>query len=464
MRACDRETPRMPNSRPPARSRSAASTRSSSAAGRSRSTVDGRSPSARGGRASRNSASSLPPIPRDASDDYAEPPVAARRALWTDVAGRAPEHVAGVPTPLADARGKIENLVGFAQVPLGLAGPLHVDTSGGKRCVYVPLATTEGALVASYSRGMRLLAAGAAQGSGARARVVHEGLTQNPILVYCDARSAIAAAETARASAKELAAIVRGTTKHGKLVSVRANVLGRRVVLSLTFTTGDAIGINMAARAADLCSAELARRTRALERYVHGQDVEKRANARAFVEGRGRSVVCDALVPKEALAALARTTPEKLVAIQRSYATGFAHLSTNNWCVQSANGLAAAFLALGQDVAYVIESANGLLDFDVTETGDLHASVTLPSMLVGSVGGGTGQGTARECLELLGCAGDGKANELAEILAATVLAGDLSLMAAFCSHEFVAAHEKLGRNRPSAGGKRSTPGSRPAKR
>ncbi|MBK7874154.1 MAG: hydroxymethylglutaryl-CoA reductase [Planctomycetes bacterium] len=386
----------------------------------------------------------LLPIPRDPKDDTAEAPVEARRALWSSVTGRPPEHVAGLPVPLASARGKVENLVGYAQVPIGLAGPLRVDTSAGSREVYVPLATTEGALVASYSRGMRLLGAGA----GARSRVVREGLSQAPILVYPSAKEALAAAEVARKSVARFERLVRTTTRHGALTGVSAQVIGRRLVLQLVFTTGDAIGINMAARATDLCSAELARRTRAVERYVHGEDVEKRANARALVEGRGRSVVCEAVVPRAALRELARTTPEALVAIQRTYLTGFAHLGTQNGLVQSANGLAAAFLALGQDVAYVTESATGFLDLELTPAGDLHCAATLPSLLVGTVGGGTGQGTARECLELLGCFGAGHGNTLAELLGAVVLAGDLSLMSAFCAHEFVAAHERLGRNRP----------------
>jgi hydroxymethylglutaryl-CoA reductase (NADPH) len=387
------------------------------------------------------------PIPRDPRDDHAPAAVERRRALWRTASGSAPEHVAGAPVPLASARGKVENLVGFAQVPLGIAGPLLVDTSAGPRAVYVPLATTEGALVASYSRGMRLLAAG----GGARARVVREGLSQAPVLVYASARAALAAAEVVHGSLRELQRLVGTTTRHGALVSATPEVVGRRLVVRLSFTTGDAIGINMAARAAELCAATLARRTRAEARYVHGEDVEKRANARALAEGRGRSVVAEAVVPRDALAELARTTPEELVAILRTYTVGFARLGTHNWLVQSANGLAAAFLALGQDVAYVTESATGLLDFDVTRSGDLHASVTLPSLLVGTVGGGTDQGTARECLELLGCFGAGRANVLAELLGATVLAGDLSLMAAFCAHEFVAAHERLGRNRPARG-------------
>ena len=391
-------------------------------------------------------ASKLPPIPRDASDDFGAEAVAKRRDAWARAAGTRPKHVGGEPVPLAQARGKIENLVGCAQVPLGIAGPLLVDTTLGRREVYVPMATTEGALVASYSRGMRLLAAG----GGARARVLSEGLTQNPMLVYADAEQAQSAAELALKRLDELEAIVRRTTKHGALVAIRPEAIGRRLVLSLVFTTGDAIGINMAAKAADLVSKELALRTGALQRYVHGQDVEKRANARALVEGRGRRAVADVTVPRAALLEVARTTPEDMVRIHQSYQLGFAQLGTQNWLVQAANGLAAVMIACGQDVAYVTESATGFLDFDVTRDGDLYASAHLPSLLVGTVGGGSGQGTAKECLELLGCAGEGRANLLAEILAATVLGGDISLMAAFCAHEFVEAHEKLGRNRPKS--------------
>jgi hydroxymethylglutaryl-CoA reductase (NADPH) len=329
-------------------------------------------------------------------------------------------------------------------VPLGLAGPLVVDTGAGRREVYVPMATNEGALVASYSRGMRLLN----EGGGARARVTGEGLTQCPMLVYEDAARAIEAKGVAERSRADFARIVEGVTSHGKLLRASAAVAGNRLVLELVFATGDAIGINMAARAADLISAELARRTGARGRYVHGQDVEKRANSRALSEGRGRGVVADATVPRKALAELARVTPEQLVEIQASYSVGFARLGTHNWLVQAANGLAAVMIACGQDVAYRTECATGHLVFQVVARGDLYASATLPSLLVGTVGGGSGKGTAAECLAVLGCLGPGHANTFAEILAATVLAGDLSLMASFCAHEFVAAHEKLGRNRP----------------
>jgi len=383
-------------------------------------------------------------LPRSREDDFAPALVAVRRALAERAAGCELPGIAGRPTEFAQARGNIEGLIGFVQVPLGLAGPLSVATSAGPREVYVPMATNEGAMVASYTRGMRLLAAG----GGARSRVVREGLTQNPILVYDGLEATLAAREYVERSFARFVDLVAATTRHGRLVSASARVAGNRLLLEFVFTTGDAIGINMAARAAEALSLDVAKHTAARERYVHGQDVEKRANSRALFAGRGRSVVAEVCVPRAALAELARVTPEQLVAIWASYTVGYAQLGTHNWLVQSANGLAAVLLACGQDVAYLPECSSGQLDFQLTPQGDLYASASLPNLLVGTVGGGSGKGTARECLAILGCEGAGHANTFAEILGATVLAGDLSLMASFCAGDFVAAHERLGRNRP----------------
>ena len=386
--------------------------------------------------------SKLPRGPR--GEDHVARWVTARRGVAEGAAGVALPFLGREPVPDAAAEGNVENLIGWAQVPVGLAGPLLVHGAAGTHSCYVPMATTEGALVASTSRGMGLLAAG----GGATARVTQSELSQHPILVYASAMAALEAAKVAEASLERFQGFVGGITRHGALTRIETQVLGRRLLLRLLFTTGDAIGINMAAHGAELCSRDLAERTQAVERFVHGQDVEKRANARAMVEGRGRSVIAEAVIPRTVLAEKARTSPEALVRVLRTYAVGYAQLGTQNWTVQAANTIAAVFLACGQDIAYVTECSTGLLDFDVTDEGDLHASVTLPTMLVGTVGGGSGQGTAAECLRILGCEGTGRADSFAEIIAATVLAGDLSLMAAFASHEFVAAHEKLGRNRP----------------
>jgi hydroxymethylglutaryl-CoA reductase (NADPH) len=383
-------------------------------------------------------------LPRDEHDDHGPEAVARRRALAQRAAGRELVHLAGAPVDPRSARGKIENLVGFAQVPVGLAGPLRVLGAEGEYEVYVPLATTEGAMVASYSRGMAVLRAS----GGVRARVTADGLSQHPLLVFTDAAAALAARDFVAGNVDELERLAAEGTRHGRLLAAQPQVFGRRLVVRLVFHTGDAIGINMAARATERIAQFVAQRTGARECHVHGQDVEKRANARALVEGRGRSVVAEAVVPAELVRERLHTTPAALAAIARSYAVGFATLGTQNWTVQSANGLAALMLATGQDVAYVTESATGLLELDCTDGGDLYACVHLPSLLFGTVGGGTGQGTAAECLALLGAVGDGRVARLCEIAAATVLAGDLSLMAAFTAGDFVAAHERLGRNRP----------------
>lgn len=393
-------------------------------------------------------ASSPGPIPRGPRDeDHGAPWVERRRALAEAAAGRALPHLGGAPVPDGEARGNVENLVGWAQVPVGLAGPVPIEGEHGRRELLVPLATTEGALVASVSRGAGLVAR---SGQSFRTRVTRDELSQHPVLVYADLDGALAAARVAGESLGRFQELVAGITRHGSLLRVEPDVIGRRLVLRLVFGTGDAIGINMAAHGAELCCADLAARTGAVERFVHGQDVEKRANARAMVEGRGRSVVCEATVSRQVLAERARTTPEAMVRVMRTYAVGYAQLGTQNWTIQAANVLAALFLACGQDVAYVTECSTGLLDMDVNAEGDLVASVTLPTVLAGTVGGGSGQGTAAECLALVGCAGPGRARAFAEVVGAAVLAGDLSLAAAFASHEFVEAHEALGRNRPSS--------------
>ncbi len=386
----------------------------------------------------------LPPIPRRRDDDHGPDAVRERIELCEEVAGRPLPFLRGATVPSAEARGNVENLIGYAQVPIGIAGPLRVDTSAGIREVFVPMATTEGAMIASYSRGMKAL-----RGASARARVLSESLSQHPVLLYANAETCARAAEIAREQVPRMEELTRSITTHGRLVGVKPEPIGRRLVLCLSFSTGDAIGINMAAHAAELCSAHLAECTGATDRYVHGEDVEKRANTRASIEGRGRTVVCDATIPRDELERVLRVTPEQLVAIHRTYSFGFARLGTENQLVQSANGLAGVFVACGQDVAYVTESATGALDFEVTPNGDCYASAYLPSLLVGTVGGGSAQGTAAECLALLGVAGTGGANVFAELIGATVLAGDLSLLASFCTHEFIAAHERLGRNRPS---------------
>jgi hydroxymethylglutaryl-CoA reductase (NADPH) len=391
--------------------------------------------------------SELPPIPRHAGHDHNAVIVEERLKLCERVAHISLPHIAGKRTAFEDVRHNIENLVGFVQVPMGIAGPLCVDTSNGLHNVYVPMATTEGALVASYSRGMRMITAA----GGARARVLSVGLGLHPMLVYESAARAAEAALEATRHAAYFQALTGEFTKHGRLLRVEPACLGRRLVLRLVFDPGDAIGINMACLVGDQIASVLARLTGALQYYVHGQVLEKRANARSSIEGRGRTTMAEVVIPRGLLQKTMRVDPEAMRDVLESQVHGYLHSGSQQTTIQSANGLCAVMLACGQDVAYLPECASGLLDLSVTPLGDLHACVMLPALLVGTVGGGTAQGTAAECLALLGCRGTGCANRFAEILTATVLAGDLSLLAALCTHEFVSAHERHGRNRPAQG-------------
>ena len=164
--------------------------------------------------------------------------------------------------------------------------------------------------------------------------------------------------------------------------------------------------------------------------------------------GKGKRVIAGATVPDELLRLYLRTDADELQRFWQSTVQAHLQAASLGYNGHLANGLTALFIATGQDVANVANSAVGITSLEKTPAGDLHLSVTLPSLSVATVGGGTHQGTARECLELLDCLGAGKARKLAEITAASLLAGELSMAAAIASGEFVNAHETYGRNRP----------------
>jgi hydroxymethylglutaryl-CoA reductase (NADPH) len=180
-----------------------------------------------------------------------------------------------------------------------------------------------------------------------------------------------------------------------------------------------------------------------------GRSSEKRASGVLFSGGKGKNIVAGALIPARLIRAYLHSTPGQLFDVWQRTVLGHLHANAVGYNAHYANGLAALFIACGQDVANVLNSAVGITSFELTEDEDLYASVTLPALTVGTVGGGSGLGTSRECLEMLGCAGKGRAAKFAEITAATLLAGELSMGAAIASEEFVSAHETYGRNRPA---------------
>jgi len=335
------------------------------------------------------------------------------------------------------------------QMPLGVAGPLLVEGDHARGTFYVPLATTEGALVRSYERGMVALT----RAGGAQVSLWADENRVAPLFQLADVAEAREFARQVEASFEALRAEAEATTRHGRLLRVDCIPIGREVIVDFRYHTADAQGMNMAVKATDQACRWLVAHTRASGYSIFsGFDSEKRASGALLSGGKGKRVTAGARLPAALVRAYLHTTPERLAETWRRTVLGHLQAAALGYNGHYANGLTALCIACGQDVANVANSAVGITSFERTEEGDLYASVTLPSLSVATVGGGTALGTSRECLEMLGCFGPGGAPRLAEIAAATLLAGELSMGAAIASGEFVDAHETYGRNRPEEAG------------
>lgn len=384
-------------------------------------------------------------VPRFEEQGYAGEAVAARREWVEARTGARLTHV-GAGTISGEAlRGNVENPVGTVQVPLGVAGPLRVEGEHARGVFYVPLATTEGALVRSYERGMMTLT----RAGGATVRMLADENRVSPVFLFDGVAEAADFARALPALFEALKAEAESTTRHGRLLRVEPRALGREVAVHFVYWTADAHGMNMIVKATDRACRWLVGEGHAGPYYLFsGAESEKRASGSLFAGGKGKKVVAGVRIPPRLTRAYLHTTPEGMADLWQRTVLGHLQAGALGYNGHFANGLTALFIACGQDVANVANSAVGVTSFEVLPGGDLYASVTLPSLTVATVGGGTGLGTARECLEMLGCAGEGGAPKLAEIAAATVLAGELSMGAAIASGEFVDAHETYGRNRP----------------
>ncbi len=384
-------------------------------------------------------------VPRMEGQGYAVEHVARRRRWVEEKTGCTLGHIGSHSIASEEMRGNVENPVGAVQMPLGVAGPLVVNGRHARGHFYVPLATTEGALVRSYERGMAAIA----RAGGATARVYEDENRVAPIFSFDDVADAHDFAQGLGEDFDDIRAEAEATTRHGKLLRLESHPVGREVIVSFCYHTADAQGMNMSVKATEAACRWILPRSRARRFHVFsGYSSEKRASGVLLAGGKGKRVVAGALLPAQVVKSYLHTTPGGLSEIWRRTVVGHVQANAVGYNGHYANGLAAVFIACGQDVANVVNSSVGITGFEVTDEGDLYASVTLPSLTVATVGGGTQLGTSRECLEMLGCAGAGKAPKFAEIVAATLLAGELSMGAAIASGEFVQAHETYGRNRP----------------
>ncbi|ADB59435.1 3-hydroxy-3-methylglutaryl Coenzyme A reductase [Haloterrigena turkmenica DSM 5511] len=354
--------------------------------------------------------------------------------------------------PAEAAEPNIENMIGAAQVPMGVVGPVPVDGGAATGDHYLPLATTEGALLASVNRGLGVIRSA----GGADARVTKNGMTRAPVFRVAGVAEAAETVEWVNENTEALAEAAESTTSHGELIDVEPYVVGDSVYLRFAYDTKDAMGMNMATIATGEACEIVERETPADLVALSGNLCsDKKPAAINAVEGRGRSVTADAVIPGELVEDRLHTTPEAIAeANTRKNLTGSAKAGSLGFNAHAANVVAAAFLATGQDEAQVVEAANAITTMDAREredgTTDLYASVSLASLEVGTVGGGTKLPTQSEALEVLGLRGGGdppgsNADALAEIIAVGALAGELSLLGALSSRHLASAHEDLGR-------------------
>lgn len=330
----------------------------------------------------------------------------------------------------------IENLIGATHVPLGVAGPIKVN----KKNYYLPLATTEGALVASISRGCKAVL----ESGGSSAFVENVGITRGPVFKTKGIEHSLKIQKWVEENFKLLSSICSSSSSHLKLLKPKFQIVGKNLFIRFIFDSSDAMGMNMATIATTEIAKLIEQKTKAECISVAGNfDIDKKAAWLNFIEGRGKKVWAEVTINKKIVAEILKTTPQKITeVVQRKNHLGSMMSGSLGFNAHFANIIAALFIATGQDPAHTVEGSLGITTAEVLENGDLYFSVYLPSIQVGTVGGGTHLPTQTEALKIMQVA---DVLEYSQVLSAAVLAGELSLIASLAQGTLAKAHKKLGR-------------------
>ena len=386
------------------------------------------------------------PIPRVRDGDHTREAAAARRDFIQERLRLSLEPVSSYSIDPQLVAGNVEPFIGVAQVPIGLAGPLLVNGEHAQGEFYVPLATAEGTLVASYNRGMRLLH----EAGGVTTTIMDDRMQRAPAFLFPSAREARSFGEWLREHFEDIKQAAETTTKSGRLIELEQYTAGRIVYTRFDYTTGDAAGQNLTGKATAAACAWIAAQNPQIDHFFLESNfaTDKKSSQVNMLHTRGKRVVAEATIPNRLFEQIMRSNTELMYRARQVSNLGGFMSGVNNNGAHSANGITAVFIATGQDAANVAESSAAFVYAELRDNGDYYYSVTIPSLIVGTYGGGTGLATQRECLELLGCYGQGNVRKFAEIVAATVLCGELSLGSAIVAEEWVEAHDLYGRNRP----------------
>lgn len=341
-------------------------------------------------------------------------------------------------------KGNIENFIGMTQIPTGLTSALSINGQFAKGEFRIPLATTEGALVASYSRGAKA----SSLAGGIDTYIIEEGVQRSPAFIFQNTKQSIDFEKWVQRQMFIFNKLVSRVSNYAKIQKVSPQFQGNQLILSFQFYTGDAAGQNMVT----ICTQAI------IEYIVQNSPIkikrwyiesnfggDKKATHNALLNVRGKKVIAEVILDKNIVKEVLKSSPENIFKYYQTHLLSSIQSGAIGSQGHFANGLAALFLATGQDVACVAEAANGILNMSITDEGNLYASICLPNLIVGTVGGGTHLPTQKECLKLIECIGPGHARKFSEICAALLLCGELSIGAAIAEGHFTDAHQRLGR-------------------
>jgi hydroxymethylglutaryl-CoA reductase (NADPH) len=341
-------------------------------------------------------------------------------------------------------RGNIENYIGMTQIPTGVIGPLRIQGTVADGDFFVPLATSEGALIASYNRGAK-----ATRMSGGIISVcLTESVQRAPLFKFKDLPEVGKFLEWILTQSETFKEIVSKQSRYAVLQDFRVNMEGNQVIIIFDYNTGNAAGQNMVTICTDAICQYILEHTPIAPAvwYIESNySGDKKATAMSFTSVRGKKVTSEAIIKAEVVEKMLHATPQQIASYWQSSTVCTIESGTIGAQGHAANALTALFMACGQDVACIAEAYVGITRMEVNSDGDLYVSVTLPSLVVGTVGGGTSLPTQRECLALLECTGENSARKFAEICGATVLCGELSIAAAIAAGDFTKAHRIFGR-------------------
>ena len=351
---------------------------------------------------------------------------------------------------LENIQNNIESFIGTVEIPLGLIGPLYFVDGKEPEMVYTAVATTEGALAASMNRGAKAIS----ECGGFKAHVVHQKMLRTPMFTFGQMSEAIAFDQWIKKNFTEIKKVTQKYSNYADLMEISSVIIGKIAHLKFIYSTSDASGQNMTTSCtwhACLWIDEHFQQETEIEILhfvIDGNGAsDKKVSFYSMQNGRGTHVISECFLSNEIVEKTLRTTADDMF---RSYNHSMAISRMDGmigYNINVANTIAGIFAATGQDLACIHESSTGILQMEQTSEG-LYISLSLPNLVVGTVGGGTHLPAFSKMLELMGCKGIGKVERFSKLIAGFALSLEVSTLAAIVSGQFVRAHQKLGRNKP----------------